>query len=99
MPRNHDFATHRLMRQVAAEGDWRDRLEGAREESPVKPPEFYHDLLAPRAAGFTIWETNYIQVMDGPRRSSPGCAAPASGHFSPGSRAKSSRSSSNATQR
>jgi trans-aconitate 2-methyltransferase len=65
MPRNHDFATHRLMRQTAAEGKWRDRLAGAREPSPVKPPEFYYDLLAPRAAHFTIWETNYIQVMDG----------------------------------
>jgi trans-aconitate 2-methyltransferase len=65
MPRNHDFATHRLMRQVAAEGDWRERLMGAREPSPVKTPEFYYDLLAPRAASFTIWETNYIQIMDG----------------------------------
>lgn len=64
MPRNHDFATHRLMRQVAAEGEWRDRLADARDPSPVKPPEFYYDLLAPRAAGFTIWETNYIQIMD-----------------------------------
>ena len=65
MPRNHDFATHLLMRQVAAEGEWRDRLAGAREASPVKPPEFYYDLLAPRAAGFTLWETNYIQIVDG----------------------------------
>ncbi|HTW50666.1 MAG TPA: trans-aconitate 2-methyltransferase [Stellaceae bacterium] len=65
MPRNHDFATHRLMRQVAAEGPWRDRLSDARDPSPVKPPEFYYDLLAPRAATFTIWETNYIQVMEG----------------------------------
>ena len=65
MPRNHDFATHRLMRRVAAEGDWRARLDGAREPSPVKPPEFYYDLLAPHAAAFTLWETNYIQIMDG----------------------------------
>jgi trans-aconitate 2-methyltransferase len=65
MPRNHDFATHRLMRQAAAEGPWRDRLRDARDPSPVKPPEFSYDLLAPRAAAFTIWETNYIQVMDG----------------------------------
>ena len=65
MPRNHDFATHALMRQVAAEGDWRDRLADAREPSPVKAPEYYYDLLAPRSAGFTIWETNYIQVMGG----------------------------------
>jgi trans-aconitate 2-methyltransferase len=67
MPRNHDFATHRLMRQVAAEGEWRARLADAREPSPVKSPEFYYDLLAPRAGAFTIWETNYIQVMDGPQ--------------------------------
>jgi trans-aconitate 2-methyltransferase len=65
MPRNHDFATHRLMRQVAAGGAWRDRLADARETSPVRPPEFYYDLLAPRAAGFMIWETNYIQIMNG----------------------------------
>ena len=30
MPRNHDFATHALMRRVAAEGPWRDRLARAR---------------------------------------------------------------------
>jgi trans-aconitate 2-methyltransferase len=65
MPRNHDFATHALMRQVAAEGDWRGRLAGARETSPVQSPDFYYDRLAPRAAQFTIWETNYIQIMDG----------------------------------
>jgi trans-aconitate 2-methyltransferase len=65
MPRNHDFATHRLMRQVTAEGEWRERLKNARDPSPVKAPEFYYDLLAPRAASFTIWETNYIQIMDG----------------------------------
>jgi trans-aconitate 2-methyltransferase len=67
MPRNHDFATHRLMRQVAAEGAWCDRLADARDPSPVRSPEFYYDLLAPRSANFTIWETNYIQVMDGPQ--------------------------------
>jgi trans-aconitate 2-methyltransferase len=65
MPRNHDFATHALMRQVAAEGEWGDRLSAARDPSPVQPPEFYYDCLAPRAAGFTIWETNYIQIMEG----------------------------------
>jgi trans-aconitate 2-methyltransferase len=65
MPRNHDFATHALMRQVAAEGEWRDRLAGARDPSPVKPPEFYYDLLAPHCTRFVLWETNYIQVMDG----------------------------------
>jgi trans-aconitate 2-methyltransferase len=65
MPRNHDFATHRLMRQTAATGPWRDKLAGARDPSPVRSPEFYYDCLAPRSRRFLIWETNYIQIMDG----------------------------------
>jgi trans-aconitate 2-methyltransferase len=65
MPRNHDFATHALMRRVASEGAWRDRLVGARDPSPVKPPEFYYDLLVPLSRRVTLWEINYIQVMDG----------------------------------
>ncbi|HEX3953416.1 MAG TPA: trans-aconitate 2-methyltransferase [Stellaceae bacterium] len=63
MPRNPDFATHALMRQVAAEGPWRERLAGARDPSPVRPPEFYYDQLA-RSCRVLMWETNYIQVMD-----------------------------------
>lgn len=65
MPRNHDFATHRLMREVAAEGPWHDKLADARDPSPVKAPEFYYDRLAPRCRRIVLWETNYIQVMDG----------------------------------
>jgi trans-aconitate 2-methyltransferase len=65
MPRNHDFATHALMRQVAAEGAWRERLIGARDPSPVRPPEFYYDRLAPLSRRVILWETNYIQIMDG----------------------------------
>jgi trans-aconitate 2-methyltransferase len=65
MPRNHDFATHALMRQVAAESPWRERLRDARDPSPVKPPEFYYDCLAPKSRRIVLWETNYIQVMDG----------------------------------
>jgi len=66
MPRNHDFQTHALMRQLAAEGPWAERVAGARAPSPVQPPEFYYDRLALRSARFTIWETNYIQIMAGP---------------------------------
>ena len=65
MPRNHDFATHALMRRVAAEGPWRERLRGARDPSPVRSPEFYYDCLAPLSRRVILWETNYIQIMDG----------------------------------
>ena len=65
MPRNHDFATHALMRQAAAEGPWHARLADARAPSPVQPPEFYYDVLAPLCRRVVLWETDYIQVMDG----------------------------------
>jgi trans-aconitate 2-methyltransferase len=65
MPRNHDFLTHALMREVAALPPWRDRLADARPPSPVEPPEFYYDLLAPQCRSLRIWETNYIQAMEG----------------------------------
>ena len=64
MPSNYDFLTHKLMRQVAAEGSWRDRLADARPPSPVRPPEYYYDLLAPACARLTLWETKYIQVVE-----------------------------------
>src|SRR5207248_1783487 len=62
--------------QVAAEGPWRDRLAGARDPSPVKPLEFYYDCLARKSRRIVLWETNYIQIMEGSTRSSPGCTAP-----------------------
>jgi len=50
---------------VAAEGPWRDRLADARDPSPVKPLEFYYDCLARKSRRIVLWETNYIQIMDG----------------------------------
>jgi trans-aconitate 2-methyltransferase len=31
----------------------------------VAEPAVYYDLLAPRAAALDIWETEYLQVLDG----------------------------------
>jgi trans-aconitate 2-methyltransferase len=64
MPRQHDGPTHVLMREIAAQEPWRERLVGTRGLAPVHPPGFYYDLLAPRCHAFDIWETSYIQPMD-----------------------------------
>jgi trans-aconitate 2-methyltransferase len=72
MPRNFGQASHRLMRETAAEGPWRARLapvlggEAVLREEPVAPPERYYDLLAPLAAGgIDIWETEYLHILGG----------------------------------
>lgn len=64
MPRNHDSVTHAVMREAAADQRWRERLAGARDPSPVRSPEFYYDLLAPLSDELTIWETNYLTIME-----------------------------------
>jgi trans-aconitate 2-methyltransferase len=66
MPRNSDAPSHALMREVAASGPWAARLAGALRDEPVAPPETYHRLLAPLAAAVDVWETTYLQALEGP---------------------------------
>jgi trans-aconitate 2-methyltransferase len=63
MPRNFQAASHVTLRELAAQGPWATRLEGILLD-PVAPPAWYHDLLAPHAA-VDIWQTEYLQVLEG----------------------------------
>lgn len=65
MPRNFGAPSHTLMAEAARAGPWRDTLEPLLKPSPVAEPAFYHDLLAPRAAALDIWETEYLQALEG----------------------------------
>jgi trans-aconitate 2-methyltransferase len=67
MPRNYESPSHALMRRVAEEGAWRERLRGVRDLLAVRGPDFYYDLLAPAARRVEIWETEYGHVMESPR--------------------------------
>jgi trans-aconitate 2-methyltransferase len=66
MPRNFAAPSHRLIFETALDGPWRPQLEPLLNRSPVAEPEFFYDLLAPLAARLDIWETEYLQVLDGP---------------------------------
>ena len=46
-------------------GPWRDRLAGLLVTDPLLPSEGYYDLLAPRAKHLDMWETEYLQVLEG----------------------------------
>lgn len=65
MPRNFDAPSHECMREAAAAGPWRARLEGLGRESPVAEPADYYAMLAPHAAKIDIWETVYVHVLEG----------------------------------
>lgn len=65
MPRNFSAPSHASMSVAARQGPWRGKLEPLLRPAPVREPAVYHDLLAPRAARLDIWETEYLQVLDG----------------------------------
>lgn len=64
MPRNFDSPSHRLMRAIAVEEPWGDRLRPLLRAEPVLPPERYYDLLKPLAAELDLWETEYLHVLE-----------------------------------
>ncbi|MFI4948761.1 MAG: methyltransferase domain-containing protein [Alphaproteobacteria bacterium] len=65
IPRNFGAPSHTSMGDAARAGPWRARLEPLLRPAPVAEPAFYFDLLAPHAARLDMWETEYLQVLDG----------------------------------
>jgi trans-aconitate 2-methyltransferase len=65
MPRNFSAPSHTAITEVARSGPWRDTLEPLLRPSPTFEPAFYFDLLAPYAATLDMWETEYLQVLEG----------------------------------
>jgi trans-aconitate 2-methyltransferase len=65
MPRNHDQPSHQAILAVAASEPWRERLAPLLRPSPVADPDRYHAMLVPLARRLDIWETTYLQVLEG----------------------------------
>jgi len=65
MPRNFGAPSHTLISEAARGGPWRATLEPLLRPAPVADPEFYYDILAPHAAALDVWETEYLQILDG----------------------------------
>jgi trans-aconitate 2-methyltransferase len=62
MPHNLDEPVHRMMRAVAAEGPWVDRLVMAA-RTDRHGPDFYYDVLSAAGAVVDVWMTTYHHVM------------------------------------
>jgi len=65
MPRNFGAPSHLLIAETALNGPWRSQLEHLVTPPPVEAPAFYHGLLAPLSENIDIWETEYLQVLEG----------------------------------
>jgi trans-aconitate 2-methyltransferase len=65
VPRNFTEPCHTLIHDVAREPRWREKLAGVRDWWNVLAPEAYFDILEPHAKTIDLWETRYVQVLDG----------------------------------
>lgn len=66
MPNNFHSPAHQGMKKVAADPRWAGRLDGAAERVHVEAISFYYDVLRNSAALLNFWETEYLQIVDGP---------------------------------
>ncbi|WP_374490889.1 methyltransferase domain-containing protein [Zoogloea sp.] len=64
MPGNFDAPSHRLIRELAAEAPWAERMGQAR-MGAILPMADYHRILAPHARRLQLWETIYWQTLSG----------------------------------
>jgi len=69
MPNSHHLPAHVLMKEVANDptAPWATILAGASETYHVQPPSFYYDALRKTASRVNIWQSEYLQIMDGPK--------------------------------
>ena len=63
MPGNYAAPSHTSIGEAA--GELLPKLKPVIRENPVAAPEDYHQILEPAASQLDVWETTYIQVLEG----------------------------------
>jgi trans-aconitate 2-methyltransferase len=69
MPNSYELPAHSVMKEVANDpvAPWARTLAGASETISVQPLPFYYETLRKISSRVNIWQTEYLQIMDGPR--------------------------------
>jgi trans-aconitate 2-methyltransferase len=65
MPHNDGAPSHTCMREAAEAGPWREVVLRVVHDRRVAEPDVYYDLLRPLVSSIEIWETVYIQPLEG----------------------------------
>ena len=66
MPRNFEEPSHTTINDAIEQGPWRGKLEPHLRRRPVAEPQQYWRLFHDKVASLQIWETQYLQVLQGP---------------------------------
>ena len=65
MPRNFFAPSHTMIADTVLAGSWRTKLEPLLRPAPVATPDVYYDLLHGLVKNLDIWESEYLQVLEG----------------------------------
>ena len=65
LPRNWNAPSHAIIHELVAASPHRAQLEPLLLHDPVHPPDYYYDLLRSHVSAIDIWETEYLQILDG----------------------------------
>ena len=65
MPDNFEEPAHRLMREVAANGPWKDKLAQSATRIARENADWYFERLADKVTAIDIWRTTYYHVLSG----------------------------------
>jgi trans-aconitate 2-methyltransferase len=65
MPFAHDAEWQVILREIAGESFWAERLKDVRGAGLVASAEHYYDWLAPLCDQIDVWTTTYVHVLNG----------------------------------
>jgi trans-aconitate 2-methyltransferase len=65
VPCNFGEPSHTLLYELAQSGPWAAKLKNRRDRAAVLKAGAYFDILEPLSKSLDIWETTYMQVLDG----------------------------------
>ncbi len=64
VPMNFNAPSHVLMRDAAADPRWQAKLRAVSQPGSLEATRYY-DILRPESAALDIWQTEYLQVLEG----------------------------------
>lgn len=76
LPNNFDAASHRALRQLAAEPHWHRVVAPVLRADPVRSLGDYVDLMVGVGCVVDAWETTYVHLLPAPELAAPDAAAP-----------------------
>jgi len=65
MPHNFTAPSHTLLHRTVEDGPWAAKTLPLLRRNPVDESTVYYDRLAPHMSHIDIWETTYVQVLEG----------------------------------